>query len=555
MDGEALLADDQVPPLDSDLTPGTVVGEYRIEGKLGEGGFGAVYRAVHPVIGKAAAIKVLGFDFSSNPEMVSRFVAEARAVNQIRHKNIIDVFSFGRLPDGRQYYVMELLEGTTLDRYLKERGCLSIDETMPVLRGIARALGAAHAGGIAHRDLKPENVFLVFDEDGGVLPKLIDFGIAKLLGDDGAAGHKTRTGTPMGTPYYMSPEQCRGKNVDHRTDIYSLGVLIHVLLTGKKPFDGESMMDILLKHITDPAPRLSAALPGAPKEMDDALAALLEKDPARRPQSAGEALALFEAAVKGLPPEMRSARAGRTPNGDRVSIGVGAMSAAEAETAHTVATGPSLGGGQSGSLAGEQNGTLTPASRDAGRTAGAGTEAPPKRRGWVPLAAIGAAVAGAAAAFLVIGAGGSKGAAAGSGTSAPSAETASLRSSGPEVVPVGEAGGDVAIVIATTPKGAEIQRDGKKIGDGGAPIKLTRSKAIVTLTVKAPGHAPKTIDVTPDKDATIEVTLAPEPPSAPAGAGTGAPKSTGGGAVKPTGAPTTTKAATPHKGDANDLSF
>ena len=285
-DGEALVAEGSVPPLDSELGAGTMVGEYRIEGKLGEGGFGAVYRAVHPLIGKAAAIKVLGWDFSANPEMVSRFVAEARAVNQIHHKNIIDVFAFGRLADGRQYYVMELLEGKALDEYRKERGCLSIEEAMPILRGIGRALGAAHAGGIAHRDLKPENVFLVFDEDGVVMPKLIDFGIAKLIGDDGAAGHKTRTGTPMGTPYYMSPEQCRGKNVDHRTDIYSLGVLIHVLLSGKKPFDGESMMDILLKHLTEAPPRLSALVPNVPKALDDAVLSFLEKDAAKRPQSA-----------------------------------------------------------------------------------------------------------------------------------------------------------------------------------------------------------------------------------------------------------------------------
>ncbi|HRI71204.1 MAG TPA: serine/threonine-protein kinase, partial [Polyangium sp.] len=228
-DGATLVADGLLPT-DLSLKTGHVVGEYRIERKIGEGGFGAVYSAVHPVIGKSAAIKVLSPQFSADPVMVSRFISEARAVNQIRNRGIIDIFAFGKLDDGRQYYIMELLEGKTLEEYLRERGRLRPAEALPLLRQIGRALDAAHAAGIAHRDMKPENVFLVFDEDGTILPKLLDFGIAKLLGDSQQS--KTRTGTPMGTPLYMSPEQCRGKQVDHRTDIYSFGVMTHVMLTG-----------------------------------------------------------------------------------------------------------------------------------------------------------------------------------------------------------------------------------------------------------------------------------------------------------------------------------
>src|SRR5262245_37712705 len=170
-DGEALLPDEAVAAADAPLVPGQAVGEYRVEGKLGEGGFGTVYRAVHPLIGKAAAIKVLHKQYSSNPQMVSRFVAEARAVNQIKNRNIIDIFSFGAMEDGRQYYVMELLEGATMDAYVHKKGRLSPEEAIPMLRGVARALDAAHAAGIAHRDLKPANVFLAFDDDGGVFPK------------------------------------------------------------------------------------------------------------------------------------------------------------------------------------------------------------------------------------------------------------------------------------------------------------------------------------------------------------------------------------------------
>src|SRR5688572_12034772 len=229
-DGEGLLPDEAFGNADQDLDAGQTVGEYVIDDKLGEGGFGAVFKATHPLIGKQVAIKVLFRQYSANPQMVSRFISEARAVNQIRHKNIIDIFSFGQLPDGRHYYVMEYLQGVTLDEHLGMRGRLTMGDALPILRQLARALDAAHAKGIAHRDLKPENIFIAAGDDE-VYPKLLDFGIAKLL-VDGKRQHKTRTGAPIGTPYYMSPERCRGRDVDHRTDIYSFGILAYQMLTG-----------------------------------------------------------------------------------------------------------------------------------------------------------------------------------------------------------------------------------------------------------------------------------------------------------------------------------
>ena len=569
------MADEAVPPLESELAAGTMVGEYRIEGKIGEGGFGAVYKAVHPVIGKAAAIKVLGWDFSSNPEMVSRFVAEARAVNQIHHKNIIDVFAFGRMPDGRQYYVMELLSGQSLDEHRKEKGCLSIEEAMPILRGVVRALGAAHAGGIAHRDLKPENVFLLFDEDGGVMPKLIDFGIAKLLGDEGAAGHKTRTGTPMGTPYYMSPEQCRGKNVDHRTDIYSLGVLIHVLLTGKKPFDGESVMDILLKHLTDAPPRLSATLPHVPKALDDALGALLEKDPGKRPQTAADALNTLEAAVQGLPPEVLKARGGADPGRVSIVSGVGPhKSSAEGAEAQTIVD-------PVRSDMGPPNATLEPAARDTSVPLATGSGAAPRRRLWIPAVAFAAAGAGAAAALLLMA---SKPAAGGAEAHFPAsgAEVASGKAQGPVVVPAGDVKssapgtaktGQVLISLDTDPKVVDVYRGADKIGTSEKPIPLARGKDGATLTLKAQGYLTRQVDVRTDgEDATIPVKLEPDPakpggdaakPAGGAGAAGGAGSAAGskpvGAAAAGTGATktsgTTTTKPAPHKGDANDLAY
>ncbi|HVY46219.1 MAG TPA: serine/threonine-protein kinase, partial [Minicystis sp.] len=351
-DGEALLPDQAFSAVEKDLQQGQQIGEYVVETKLGEGGFGSVYRAVHPVIGKAAAIKVLNRQYSSNPQMVSRFIAEARAVNQIRNRNIIDIFAFGTLDDGRQYYVMELLDGMPLDRYLKSRGRLAPEEGVPLLRGIAKALDAAHAAGIAHRDLKPENVFLVIEEDGTTFPKLLDFGIAKLLGES-SAGHKTRTGTPMGTPAYMSPEQCRGKNVDHRTDLYSLGVVAHEVLTGRLPFDGDDVMEILFKQTSAAAPPMSSTCPAVPATLDAPVLQMLDKDPSNRPPSALAAIDGLAAAANAagfavpLPPQASGARqSGPRQSGPRAvtPIGGGAHTPAQIDAISSARTIAQSGG-------------------------------------------------------------------------------------------------------------------------------------------------------------------------------------------------------------------
>ena len=293
--------DGVTPSSDPELSQGATVGEYRIEGKLGEGGFGIVFRAVHPLIGKQVAIKVLNRSFSADPAMVSRFVAEAKAVNQIRHKNIIDIFSFGQLPDGRQYYIMELLSGMPLDGYLEERGGRLVPEVaLPVLRAVARALDGAHAKGIAHRDLKPENVFIA-DDDGTPFPKLLDFGIAKLLSSDAPNKHKTRTGAPMGTPTYMSPEQCRGKDVDHRTDIYSFGIMTYQVLTGMLPFRGEDFVELLTQQVSGVAAPPSQVAP-LPQTLDAPILHMMEKDPANRPASLTDAVdALYDAVGMEVP--------------------------------------------------------------------------------------------------------------------------------------------------------------------------------------------------------------------------------------------------------------
>jgi serine/threonine protein kinase len=272
-----------------ELSPGYQVGEYEILEIIGRGGFGTVFKAVHPLIGKVVAIKVLHPAYSAQPQVVSRFIAEARAVNRIQHKNIIDIFGFGKLETERgqlHYYVMEHLQGESLEDFLKGQGRLPVDTTLSILRPIARALHAAHQNGIAHRDLKGDNIFLAEDRERFIEPRLLDFGIAKLLHDELAPGHRTRDGVPLGTPGYMSPEQCLGQAVDHRTDIYAFGILAYRMLTGTLPFrDKDSYMQVMFAHIHSPPPSPRRFAPDLPERVEQSILSMLAKNPADRPQS------------------------------------------------------------------------------------------------------------------------------------------------------------------------------------------------------------------------------------------------------------------------------
>ncbi len=273
---------------------GVMAGEYRIGQKLGEGGFGAVYEAEHPLLKRRAAVKVLHRVAGKDSDAVLRFVAEAQAVNQIKNRHIIDIFSFGKLPDGRHFYVMDLLDGEPLDRYLARVGACDLTTTLQLLRPIAQALDAAHAAGIVHRDLKPQNIYLAWNEAGETVPKLLDFGMAKLLGDSPV---HTVSGTPIGTPLYMSPEQARGDRVDGRSDVYALGVLCHELLTGELPIRGDTTLGVLMAHLVQPPPRVSEVRPELPAALDEPVLRMLEKKPEARPETAGAALeSLFRVA-------------------------------------------------------------------------------------------------------------------------------------------------------------------------------------------------------------------------------------------------------------------
>ena len=233
------------------LRPGDMVGDFVLEELIGSGGMGSVYRALQPIIERRVAIKVLKQAWSGREDAVARFVREARAIHRIKPRGVPDVLTYGTLPDGTHYYVMELLEGEDLRTRLRSAGRLGPPEVVRIVSSIASILDAAHAEGIIHRDLKPENVFLCASDE----VKLLDFGIAKLAPDAPPDG--LITANVLGTPQYMSPEQYRGKPVDARTDIYSLGVVACEMLGGKLPPGFDRPLDAAMS--ADPDKRQATA--------------------------------------------------------------------------------------------------------------------------------------------------------------------------------------------------------------------------------------------------------------------------------------------------------
>ena len=282
------LVDRSPPPLDI----GAQVGPYRIVGELGRGGMGMVYRAEHLLLRRPAAIKVLRPELGSCANARTRFWAEACAMAAIRHPGIVEVYDYGYTESGHAFIAMELLEGQTLGARLAERGRLGLFETMVLARRIAAPLAAAHERGIVHRDLKPDNVFLVRDHDGGAVDqvKLLDFGVAKLEG--AAASTLPAVELILGTPPYMSPEQCRGSSdCDHRTDLYALGCILFELLTGRPPYgSGLTSDELVAAQRQLPVPDVGRYV-ALPPEIARLITRLLAKRVEDRPRNALEVVA------------------------------------------------------------------------------------------------------------------------------------------------------------------------------------------------------------------------------------------------------------------------
>jgi len=281
---------------------GTVLdGRYRIIKLIGEGGMGEVYSAEHIHIDKKFAIKLLKPEIVSNAEAVTRFRQEARSSSSIGHRNIIGIDDFGQLSDGRIYMCMELLNGAALNDMIQQP--MSADRLLNILIQTGHGLAAAHAKGIVHRDMKPENIFVTIGPNNEDVPKILDFGIAKVSGNDGQ-NHLTRTGTIFGTPFYMAPEQALGNPVDARTDIYAMGVIMYECFAGSLPFQGESFMGILTQHITtEPEPvtqRAQKAGRALPMGLAEIITRCMQKNPAQRYSSMDELVNALIAVYRGV---------------------------------------------------------------------------------------------------------------------------------------------------------------------------------------------------------------------------------------------------------------
>ena len=363
----------------SDQMIGQLVGSWRVVKLLGEGGMGAVYMGEHPAIGSKVAIKMLHPRFDADARIVERFFNEAKAVNVIGHENIVNILDFNVADGGRHYFVMEFLHGRSLQALVQSGAPVPLERAGPILLQCCRALQAAHDRGIVHRDFKPDNVFLVDQAGLTDFVKLVDFGIAKLTDSTGA--HLTQTGTVMGTPAYMSPEQAAGdSSIDARSDIYSLGATMFQMTTGTVPFAaaGPSFGRILAAHLQQPPPLPRALNPKIPAEVEEIILKTLEKHPDDRYQSMSE---LHDALLGCM---------------QRLGIAAGLPQVGQPQPS-TVPRGPSTQARRTAPAATPARGVTQPRSRTVA------TEGPrPRRVGSALLLGAGTGIAVALAALLLV---------------------------------------------------------------------------------------------------------------------------------------------------------
>jgi serine/threonine-protein kinase len=295
-----------VSPLNPDdpLVGMVLAGRYVVKSRIGEGGMGLVYEGLHRGIDKRVAIKVLRDDLSRRPEVVARFRQEAKSASRIGHENIVDISDFGETTRGASYFVMEFLDGEDLANVLGREVTVDSDRVCGIVLQCCRALSATHAKGIVHRDIKPENIFLTKRNGVDDFVKIVDFGIAKMsdIETDGAPGRKlTKTGMIFGTPEYMSPEQAAGKDLDHRVDVYALGIILYECLAGRVPFEGDTFMGVLTQHLFAELPPIAEMNPNAEvsRELDLVIRKALAKDPADRYQDTEELAEAITCALDG----------------------------------------------------------------------------------------------------------------------------------------------------------------------------------------------------------------------------------------------------------------
>ncbi|HEX7601775.1 MAG TPA: serine/threonine-protein kinase, partial [Polyangiaceae bacterium] len=311
-DGTLLVFDVWQAPVDP-LVGAVIDGRYQVEGVLGEGGMGTVYRVRHLALERALALKVLRADLAQDGELAARFLQEAQATASIKHPGIVQITDFGKLQDGRPYFVMELLAGQTLAQALRTGGPLPSALGARVAVRVAQALDAAHKAGVIHRDLKPDNIFLLGNPTQGDLEtRVVDFGAAVVLGKS----RLTKKGIVFGTPHYMSPEQAAGRPIDHRVDIYALGIILYEMFTGRVPFEGDTYMGVLTQHMfAQPTPptQLKPELARDLGVLEPITLRALEKEPSARYGSMEELAAALEGALHGVDIAVPSRRSGTPP--------------------------------------------------------------------------------------------------------------------------------------------------------------------------------------------------------------------------------------------------
>ena len=305
-DGAAL----QKPP--DELIGQTLIDKYRIEERLDEGGMGTVYRATHVLMEKTVAIKVLHPSLAADDKIVQRFTREARAASRISHPHALSVTDFGEAENGIVFLVMEYLRGRTLKEIIKSEGPMPLERVVKIIRQVCGALEAAHAEGVVHRDLKSDNIMLEEVGGGDDWAKVLDFGIAKIQEDANSKDPGlTAPNLIIGTPQYMSPEQCaQASEIDSRSDIYSLGVILYEMLVGHVPFSGASPTAIMLKHIQEPAPSVLEERKDVPPAIGRVVSRAMSKRPEDRYQSASELTEAFTLAASGEEPEQTTENVG-----------------------------------------------------------------------------------------------------------------------------------------------------------------------------------------------------------------------------------------------------
>jgi serine/threonine-protein kinase len=369
------------------VTAGTIVGgKYRLERPIGQGGMASVWRAIHTTLESPIAVKFLETYGSNREKMAKRFLREAKLAANLKHRNVVHILDYGMMDDGQPFMAMELLSGISLgDKMTGDEPPTPI-QLLEIAAQILSGLAAVHDAGIVHRDVKPDNIFIVRDADGDY-PKLLDFGISRGTETVPGETRMTNTGAVVGTPLYMSPEQARGlKNLDARTDLWSVGMILYEGLAGFCPFESENMGDVLIRVATEAVPPLTEARTDLPVEVGDAVMRALEKDPEKRfPDARTMREALLDAADRLVRFTVSPDRASRRLPSQRIDQ----IAWEEADTIAQPGLAPAADDGVAAAL--EADGAPAAASAHRGR------------RPWWPLAVFFGAIGVAAVAFIALG--------------------------------------------------------------------------------------------------------------------------------------------------------